>query len=57
MFSYTGDGGQLGCSFLGKDEGVGVGRATAEKEVLGLIYTNDTKKCGFYRTESILFLC
>jgi len=29
--SYTGDGGQLGCSFLGSGEGVGVGRATAKK--------------------------
>jgi len=29
--SYTGDGGQIGCVSYGADEGVGVGRATAEK--------------------------
>jgi hypothetical protein len=42
--SYTGDGGQLGCLFLWIVEGVGVGRATAEK-VIGLMINKLADRC------------
>jgi hypothetical protein len=42
--SYNGDGGQLRCSFLWSGEGVGVGRATAEK-VSGQMINEVTDRC------------
>jgi len=42
--SYTGDGGQLGCSFLWSVEGVGVGRATAKK-VIGQMINEVADRC------------
>jgi hypothetical protein len=42
--SYTGDGGQLGCSFLWSGRGVGVGRATA-KTVIGQMINEVVDRC------------
>ena len=44
MYFYTGDGGQLGCSFLWNGQGVGVGRAAA-KEVISQMINEVADRC------------